>query len=281
MQSEVFKQDNILMISKKNMILLAVLLAAFFIGYIYYQSNADYSRLPKVEASTSEPLKQLPDFSQYTDVKAKKDAFFSLLYPILADENRHILTIRQAIIELNSLDELNEQHLRWLNEVATFYKLDSELSRDQLFETLLRRVDIVPISLALTQAAIESGWGSSRFAKKGNNLFGQWCFSKGCGIVPSARDSDKGHEVAKFSTVNHAVRSYIRNLNTHIAYKQLRSERASLRQQGENITGIALAPTLSQYSEERGKYVNKVVKFINQNKLQRFNVQFMQSLQGE
>ncbi|AIY67665.1 hypothetical protein OM33_17030 [Pseudoalteromonas piratica] len=259
------------------MLVALFVLAVSVAGYLYYFSIADYHRLPKVESAIQAPLKQLPNFSQYTDVKAKKDKFFAMLYPILANENQHVLVLRKAIIELETLTELNEQQLKWLSDVATFYKVDSTLPHEQQFSTLLRRIDIVPISLALTQAAIESGWGTSRFAQQANNLFGQWCFTKGCGVVPSARDSGKGHEVATFPTVNHAVRAYIRNLNTHPAYNQLRKERAKIRTNGEIITGIALAPALINYSEEGALYVNKVVKFIKQNKLQRFNQQFNHS----
>lgn len=270
-------RDALSLLKQKSMLVALFLLAISVAGYLYYFSIADYHRLPKVESVIQAPLKQLPNFSQYTDVKAKKDEFFAMLYPILANENQHVLVIRKAIIELETLTELNEQQLKWLSEVATLYKVDSTLPHEQQFSTLLRRIDIVPISLALTQAAIESGWGTSRFAQQANNLFGQWCFTKGCGVVPSARDSGKGHEVATFPTVNHAVRSYIRNLNTHPAYKQLRKERAKIRTNGENITGIALAPALINYSEEGALYVNKVIKFIKQNKLERFNQQFNHS----
>jgi Bax protein len=109
-------------------------------------------------------------------------------------------------------------------------------------------------------------------------LFGQWCFSKGCGMVPSSRDSGKSHEVAKFDSVNHAVRAYIKNLNTNSAYQKLRDIRADIRSKNAEITGIALAQTLTEYSEEREKYITKVTKFINQNKLQRFTQQFNESL---
>jgi Bax protein len=162
--------------------------------------------------------------------------------------------------------------------VAEHYKVKAKLGDEDFFSELLVRVDYLPPSLALTQAAIESGWGSSRFSKQGNNLFGQWCFSKGCGIVPSSRDSDKDHEVAKFKTVNDSVRAYLRNLNTNFSYESLREKRANIRQNNGAITGTELAKTLLKYSEEGAYYVQKVTKFINQNKLQRFTAQFEQSL---
>lgn len=235
------------------------------------------SGLPKAEVKAKTRLNKLPDFTVYTDVKEKKSAFFETLYPIIEEENRHVLRLRKVIQTLKGAPELTEPQTEWLSTIATHYKVDETLPTDEMFTMLLRKVDFVPPSLALTQAAIESGWGSSRFARKGNNLFGQWCFTKGCGIVPSSRDSGKGHEVAKFSTVNAAVRAYIKNLNTNAAYQELRTKRASLRKSDSPVSGIALASTLTRYSEEGTEYVQKVTRFIQQNNLQRFNEQFSQA----
>lgn len=235
--------------------------------------------MPSIEAKSVTTLKGLPDFSKFVEVKEKKEAFFTTLYPIIEEENQHIVKIRSALIALNELpfETLEADHLAYIGKLAKYYRVDETLN-NKTIPTLLERVDIIPPSLALTQAAIESGWGSSRFSRKGNNLFGQWCFSKGCGMVPSARDSDKAHEVAKFSSVNAAVRAYLKNLNTNSAYKKLRDKRAKIRNQDGDLTGIALAQTLTEYSEEREKYITKLTKFINQNKLQRFTKQFHDSL---
>jgi Bax protein len=255
------------------LVLVVALLAYQFIG------QEDPS-LPRIEAKSEKPLGKLPDFAKIADVKQKKEAFFTTLYPLIEEENKHVLKIRSTIVSLQEIlfVDLESKHLDWINETAEYYRVENEVVNENTLDLLLERVDIIPPSLALTQAAIESGWGSSRFSKKGNNLFGQWCFSKGCGMVPSSRDSGKSHEVAKFDSVNHAVRAYIKNLNTNSAYQKLRDIRADIRSKNAEITGIALAQTLTEYSEEREKYITKVTKFINQNKLQLFTQQFNESL---
>ncbi|MBA6390018.1 glucosaminidase domain-containing protein [Colwellia sp. BRX10-3] len=237
--------------------------------------------LPKAQAKTPGSLKRLPDFSKIIDVKEKKEAFFSTLYPIIQAENNHVLQLRKLINMLKNVPvaKLSKKQQTWLLNISKSYKLESDVIDNNTFDELLKRVDYVPPSLALTQAAIESGWGSSRFSKQGNNLFGQWCFSAGCGMVPSSRDSDKGHEVAKFDTVNMSVRSYILNLNTHDSYTELRENRALLRAKEASFTGVTLAKTLTEYSEEGQHYVAKVTEFIHQNKLQRFTTEFESSLQ--
>jgi Bax protein len=133
------------------------------------------------------------------------------------------------------------------------------------------RVDEIPPSLALAQAAIESAWGTSRFAVQGNNLFGQWCYKKGCGLVPLRRDSGSRHEVAKFSSVTQSVNAYMRNLNTHRAYSDLRANRAQLKATEQNVTGHLLAANLLDYSELREVYVEEIRAVIRINKLAQYD----------
>ena len=267
------------MVPKIKIIIFA--LALVLVGVVVAQLIAQEDpSLPRIKAKSANALSSLPNFSKYTEVKEKKKAFFTTLYPIIEEENKHVLKLRAAIVALQEVpfETLQPNQLIWLGELAEHYRLGNTALSVNTFDELLTRVDIIPPSLALTQAAIESGWGSSRFSKKGNNIFGQWCFSKGCGIVPASRDSDKAHEVAKYSTVNAAVRAYIRNLNTNAAYQTLREKRANIRKENAELTGVALAKTLIGYSEEREKYIVKVTKFINQNKLQRFNKRFNDTL---
>jgi len=266
-------------LKNKIMLVISLLLIGALI-FVVTSKKGDIQLISVAEAKTQNKLDKLPDFSQINDVKEKKEQFFNTLYPIIKEENKHVLKLRQVILLLESVpeDELTSKQKVWLNKVATHYKISSEYGVDNFFTSLLERVDVIPPSLALTQAAIESGWGTSRFSKKGNNLFGQWCFSKGCGIVPSSRDSEKVHEVAKFASVNLAVRAYIKNLNTNAAYIELRKMRSKLRENEEDITGLVLAKTLDRYSEEGQHYVTKVSKFIDQNKLQRFTNEFNESI---
>jgi Bax protein len=263
---------------QKPIILGGVIALAILI--IFVLANREDPSLPTVQASFSDKIRKLPDFSEIKDVTEKKNSFFETLYPAIEQENKQILKVRDAIANLQAVpfESLAENQLSWISDTSKYFRIKDEEVTEETLAKLMQRVDIVPPSLALTQAAIESGWGSSRFSREGNNIFGQWCFTKGCGMVPSSRDSDKAHEVSEFSSINAAVRSYIRNLNSGNAYQKLRAERAKLRNADKEITGIALAKTLDKYSEEGEVYIAKLTKFINQNKLQRFNQQFQESL---
>lgn len=267
-------------IKKSTYLGLIMLLAIMaFAGY-FLNASVDNTHLPQANAQAEFKLKKLPDFSEFQDVKEKKEAFFSTLYPIIQEENQHILNIRHAVLRLEETkaEDLTQEEIAWLVMTANHYGVKAESTDNDFFQKLLMKVDYIPPSLVLAQAAIESGWGSSRFSKKGNNLFGQWCFQRGCGMVPSARDSNKGHEVATFNTVNQSVRAYLRNLNTNQAYKSLRQLRANIRAKNETIKGKALAVSLTQYSEEGSSYVKKLTRFIEQNELQRFSQAFEQSI---
>lgn len=253
------------------LIIAAITVLVLIVSFNYLKPE---SRFYSVEKKPIKVVEKLPDFSVYQDVSEKKAQFFSLLYPILEEENLHLLKLRAEINNLSAQGINSDDERAWFTEVSEFYHIDPDLTEEQKFSELLERVDIIPPSLILTQAAIESGWGTSRFSRKANNLFGHWCFKKGCGLVPQGRDEGKKHEVAKFKTVNHSVRAYLKNLNTHHSYSELRKKRADLRDSKQPLTGIALAPTLSKYSEERGKYVKKISSFIKQNNLQEYNKKF-------
>lgn len=219
-------------------------------------------------------LKSLPDFSKIKEVKEKKTLFFETLYPIIEEENNHILALRSSVLALKNKASIDKDETQWLLDLSKYVKIKHSNINEHFYAELLKRVDFIPPSLALTQAAIESGWGTSRFSKEGNNIFGQWCFQKGCGVVPSARDEGKDHEVAKFSTVNSAVSAYLRNLNSNQSYTGLWEIRKELRVKQNAMTGVALAKGLMKYSEEGLQYVNKVKVFIIHNKLEEYNKQF-------
>jgi Bax protein len=220
---------------------------------------------------------QLPDFTQYTDVKAKKAAFFNYLTPTLVNENKAILQQREKIQHIQQACKQqktmssNDEHI--LQKISQEYQVANLVKQcDTDWQELLSRVDQVPISLALAQAANESAWGTSRFAKEGNNLFGQWCHTAGCGIVPARRNAGAQHEVAKFSNVAESVKSYLRNLNTHNAYTALRKKRAMLRELNQTLTGEALAKELTTYSERGHDYVNELISMIRFNALHEYDL---------
>lgn len=212
---------------------------------------------------------RLPDFSGLDGVE-RKFAFFSFLMPIVQAQNDALLEQRQRLGELrerlHSGRRLGAQDLAWLERLAEDYAL-ADLAGDpaHLLDALWKRVDIVPVPLVLVQAAKESAWGTSRFARDGNNLFGQWCYRPGCGLIPAARSAGDRHEVRAFRSVEASVASYLRNLNTHPAYQAFRERRALLRARGEPIRAEALVDTLEMYSERRGAYVEEVRGMLRSN----------------
>ena len=214
----------------------------------------------------SEPL---PDFSVYKDVKQKKSAFFGYILPLVEAQNMLIQSQRDKLLELKGLgkDEYSLSQQNFLTDLASEYRLTSSEITPTEVQQLLIRVDQVPASLALAQAAMESAWGTSRFAVQANNLFGQWCYEKGCGLVPLRRNAGSKHEVAKFDSVSDAISSYLRNINTHRAYTDLRDQRALLRNAGDPVTGQKLAEGLIDYSELREAYVHEIQAVIRINKL--------------
>lgn len=214
-----------------------------------------------------------PDFAAITDVKQRKTAFFNYLVPFVNEKNNLILDDRERIQSiLDSNNNISPADKSWLSTQRKNHKLKvlKSYSKDSITE-LLNRLDIIPASLVLAQAANESAWGTSRFATKGNNYFGQWCFRKGCGLVPESRDSDADHEVRKFNDARESVFAYVDNLNTNNAYKKLRATRVKLRNEGKAITGLALTHGLVHYSQRGQAYVDEIEGLIEYNKLWRFN----------
>ena len=233
---------------------LAVLAAVFFSAYFWLGPGAQ----------------KIPDFSSIDDIELRKAAFFDYLAPIVISENQRVLAQRERLIELSSEAEnasLGPLQRRWLARLAKTYEVEwPGDSIEQTLQLLLDRVDIVPVSLALTQAAKESGWGQSRFALEGNNLFGHWCYEAGCGIVPANRSAGASHEVAAFDSVTQSVRRYINNLNTHPSYQPLRDLRAAQRAIGVRPTGLTLAEGLTRYSERRDDYVQDIKQILEANR---------------
>lgn len=213
----------------------------------------------------------VPDFSIYTDVREKKEAFFSFLAPLVQVENSIIELERRYVLfiqdKIQKGESLTPKQRKQFQTIAQRYQVD--LDRNNMagtFTVLLRRIDVVPVTLVLVQAANESGWGTSRFAREGLNFFGQWCFSKGCGLVPDARVEGMTHEVRKFASVNASVRSYLRNINTHPAYFELRRLREAQRASNKELRALDLTPGLLSYSERGEDYVNELNFMIRVNR---------------
>ena len=168
----------------------------------------------------------MPNFSAYTDVKEKKEAFFNYLRPEIEKQNAYLLTLRHYVQTLyrkalanETLSEEDMARLEWLEEE---YRVKPTQPLKSKLLALLQKIDVLQAELVLVQAANESAWGTSRFARKGYNFFGLWCFSKGCGFVPNRRNDGASHEVAKFDSLSRATYTYMRNLNRHDHYAELR-----------------------------------------------------------
>ncbi|WKE67320.1 glucosaminidase domain-containing protein [Gallaecimonas kandeliae] len=207
----------------------------------------------------------VPDFSQYNDVAEKKKAFFGYLRPLVEAENARILSERNRLKTLLAKKKLSLAEQQWLSSLADRYDVPEpldEAGRDML----LRRVDKLPVPLVLVQAANESAWGTSRFAVEGNNFFGQWCYVAGCGLVPEERDQGANHEVARFPNPQASVRSYIHNINTNFAYKDLRQLRQAARSKGLDPKAETLVQGLGRYSERGGAYVDELLDMIGHNR---------------
>lgn len=210
-----------------------------------------------------------PDFTSYSAGEERKEAFFSYFLPLIEEENEELLALRQDLLELQEDGEdLSFFQRRKVNALAEEYEVeDFDPADSSDWDILIRRIDLVPPSLALAQAANESAWGTSRFAQQGNNFYGQWCFVEGCGIVPAQRPEGASHEVADFSSPQESVERYIHNLNHHPAYTGLREKRELLRAQDNPVTGLSLVSELESYSERGDDYIQELAAMIRFNEL--------------
>ncbi|USE34942.1 glucosaminidase domain-containing protein [Endozoicomonas sp. SCSIO W0465] len=265
------------MLNKIDKVMLGVLLALPLVSLGIHYQDADEAAVASEPVAVAEvetlSVLAIPDFASMVDVKAKKRAFFGFLLPIVQQENDTILQHRQRIIALSSLSALTEQDQSWLADMGRKYRLPDIATFDaRFFAALLSRVDTIPASLALAQSANESAWGTSRFARQGNNFFGQWCFTPGCGIVPAARPAGETYEVQMFEDVAASVRAYMHNLNTNHQYQAMRQIREQRRISQESVTGADLAHGLQAYSIRGKAYIEELLSMINSNKLLQYDV---------
>ena len=215
-------------------------------------------------------LGDIPLFAEIKDIPTKKQAFFDYFRPAIQAQNQIIMHDRQFLIDvIDQIDngqQLSDNNNKRLNAIFMKYDYNVKLVTKNTLMPLLKRIDIIPVNMVLIQAANESGWGSSRFAVKGNNFFGQWCFSKGCGLVPLNRDSGKDHEVAVYDSPKDSIIAYMNNLNTHSAYRLFRSIRADLRDQNKKLTADKLIYGLINYSERKEEYIDELLEMLKHNK---------------
>ncbi len=223
---------------------------------------------PEAEAKPASIKKPAPVLS----VSEKKAKFFAFLNPMIKQANAEVLEQRQQLLNLSEhSDALDEKQTATLAALVKTYRVKKTLTNKEKIEQLKVKVNTVPAALILAQAANESAWGTSRFATKGNNFFGQWCYKKGCGLIPNGRTSGAKHEVARFKSPLGSVKSYIRNLNSHPTYKLLRTLRQQSIQKGKAASGELLAQGLVGYSQRGEEYVKEIQSMIRYNKLSRFD----------
>ncbi|NTS78309.1 glucosaminidase domain-containing protein [Catenovulum sp. SM1970] len=209
--------------------------------------------------------------SQKMPVSIKKDVFFRLMAPLILISNEHILLERERVQN----DDLTSPELKALAVKYRIIKDSASPLTEEMRQALLLRVDILPVSLALAQAAEESGWGTSRFAREGNAFFGQWDFS-GKGMIPKQQRKELGnYGLARFDSPLDSVKGYMLNINTTGAYEKLRSLRAQLRADGQAISGMELATTLDKYSERGQAYIDGIQGMISYNKLETFDQAYL------
>jgi len=204
------------------------------------------------------------DLDNLQSVQLKKETFIKIVLPLIVAENEKILDDRERLKVLTDKKFTTDAEKQWLRQKLLEYKV----KRSDLNELMLK-MDIIPVSIALAQAAKESGWGTSRFALEGNAIFGQWTWD-GQGIAPLKRDGDKNHKILKFPILRASVKAYKNNLNTHKSYSKFREKRRQLRDKNKNITGLSLTDTLKNYAQTGSEYTKILNKIITQNRLSDF-----------
>ena len=211
-------------------------------------------------------LSKLPkDLKKIKSTTTKKNTFIKIVMPLIIDENNKILENRKKLFKILAKPNNSRGEKVWLKRRFEDYGIKNEDITE-----LKIRMDIVPVSIAIAQAAKESGWGTSRFALEGNAMFGQWTWGKK-GIAPLDRDKNQAHKILKFPILRSSVQAYKNNLNTHKGYSEFRKKRAELRKQNKKISGLELVQYLHNYAATGSEYTKVLKKIIDQNQLTDFD----------
>ena len=243
-----------------------VRLNASTIKQLFEDTNYTLKDVRKTKLVKPVALTLLPNEIKMIESTSKRKEFFiQIVLPLILKENSNIKIDRKRLFSIINKSNNTSLEKKWLEKK---YKQYGVPSKD--LSTLKIRMDEIPVSLALAQAAKETGWGTSRFAQEGNALFGQWTWS-GEGLKPKDADKNEGHKVMRFNVLQASVRAYQRNLNTHSTYKGFREERAKLRDEGKPLDSMRLSEFLNKYAETGNQYVEVLQKIIKQNNLQDFD----------
>ena len=243
-----------------------VRLSASTIEQLFKETDYNLKDVRKTKLVKPVRLSLLPnEMKMIENTEKRKNLFIQIILPLIIEENNRIKLNRKKLFSILNKNHNSNAEKKWLNEKFKQYGV---LNKD--LSTLKVRMDTVPVSLAIAQAAKETGWGTSRFALEGNALFGQWTWS-GEGIKPADADHNATHKVMKFKILKSSIRAYQRNLNTHSGYKEFRMARAALRDNRRNLDGLILATYLNKYAETGTEYVKIIKQIIKQNNLTDFD----------
>ena len=243
-----------------------VRLSASTIEQLFKETDYNLKDVRKTKLVKPVRLSLLPnEMKMIESTEKRKNLFIQIILPLIIEENNRIKLNRKKLFSILNKNHNSNAEKKWLNEKFKQYGV---LNKD--LSTLKVRMDEVPVSLAIAQAAKETGWGTSRFALEGNALFGQWTWS-GEGIKPADADHNATHKVMKFKILKSSIRAYQRNLNTHSGYKEFRMARAELRDNGRNLDSLILANYLNRYAKTGQEYVKIIKQIIKQNNLTDFD----------
>ena len=243
-----------------------VRLSASTIEQLFKDTNYSLSEVRKTKKVKPIRLSLLPNEMKSIENSGKrKSLFIKIILPLVLEENNRIIIDRKKLFSIFNKNKNSKDEITWLNQKFKQYGV---LNKD--LATLKVRMDIIPVSLAIAQAAKETGWGTSRFAIEGNALFGQWTWS-GEGIKPAGADTDATYKVMKFNVLKASVRAYQRNLNTHSSYKKFRFVRAQLRDDKKKLDSLKLAEYLDNYAQTGTEYTKVLKQIIQQNQLKDFD----------
>ena len=261
---ETFLFEDILQFDEQSID--AVRLSAATIEELFKSTNYDLEDVRKNKLVKPISLTLLPkEIKKIEDAKKRKNLFIQIILPLIIKENSNIKLDRKKLFSILNKNKNTISEKNWLNSKFKQYGIaDKDLS------LLKIRMDEIPVSMAIAQAAKETGWGTSRFAQEGNALFGQWTWS-GDGIKPAGADNDSTHKVMRFKILQASVKAYKRNLNTHSTYKDFRSARAELRDKGQKLDSMILSEHLDKYAETGKEYVKILQQIIRQNNLEDFD----------
>ena len=216
------------------------------------------------------------EYYEITDTNEAKNYFFNHMYEIIAKENNKIKDERHFVKEMLSSNILNidfdSANFRELLEIKQKYKIKHIYTLPEY----LKKIDIVPTSLAIAQAAIESAWGKSRFVKEASNIFGHWTYNEEIGILPKRRNINSSHFIRVFSSLKDSTSAYILNLNRNLAYKSFQEKRYEQRINNKQPDGLTLSQTMLNYSGIAHEYLVILKDLILLNNLQEYDIRYYQ-----